>query len=95
MGCANCAVVCVPSALSAEERKRSALLRELLAETRLGATETSDGYAFAQKPDATVFQAAAEWISLERRCCPFFSFELRWAAGDESIQLRLSGPGTA
>lgn len=92
MECAKCAIVCVPGALSAEERRRSALLREHLAETRLSTTETSDGYVFAQRPDPAVFLNAAEWVSLERRCCPFFSFELRWAAGEGTIQLRVSGP---
>ena len=35
---------------------------------------------------------ASEWIGLERQCCPFLSFELRWPSGEGGPSLRLSGP---
>ena len=38
-------------------------------------------------------RVVAEWLELERRCCPFLTFELRWAAGeDERARLTLTGP---
>jgi hypothetical protein len=33
-----------------------------------------------------------EWIELERKCCPFFGFEIRWTPKDEAVWLNLSGP---
>ena len=32
----------------------------------------------------------AEWISLERRCCPFLEFALEWKR-DDSVSVRLTG----
>jgi hypothetical protein len=34
----------------------------------------------------------AEWIELERKCCPFFRFEIRWTPKSEAVWLNLSGP---
>jgi hypothetical protein len=43
--------------------------------------------------DAAVFLQLAEWISLERRCCPFLEFALEWKQ-DDSVSVRLTGqPG--
>jgi len=53
--------------------------------------ELPDGYAFRLPADAKLLSRAGEWISLERRCCPFFDFELRWASGEETPWLRLTG----
>jgi len=53
--------------------------------------ETADGFAFRLADDPPLFAAAAEWIPLERRCCPFMSFALRWDANDRAPWLALSG----
>jgi hypothetical protein len=34
---------------------------------------------------------AAEWISFERLCCPFFSFQLDIASEGAPIWLRMTG----
>ncbi len=34
----------------------------------------------------------AEWVMLERRCCPFLSFELVFEADRGPVELRLRGP---
>jgi hypothetical protein len=55
--------------------------------------EPSDGFGFRLAADPALFQQAAEWISLERRCCPFVRFALEWRV-DESVWVRLTGgPG--
>jgi len=87
-------IACQLGALGAEEREHhAALLRELeamMAEPR----ETDDGYIFRLRADSVGFRKVAEWITLERRCCPFLSFELGWSAAEESPSLRLHGrPG--
>ncbi len=35
---------------------------------------------------------AAEFITRERLCCPFFRFELALEPGSEALALRLTGP---
>ena len=54
--------------------------------------ELPDGYAFQM--DTRQIDAAhwVEWIELERKCCPFFGFEIRWTPKDEDVWLNLSGP---
>jgi hypothetical protein len=62
---------------------RSAQAREDLAE----------GVAFRLPADPVLFQQAAVWIGLERRCCPFVRFTLEWK-DDETVWVRLEGgPG--
>ena len=86
-------IVCRPGALTVEQRQRSQTLRRELATATQEVTALPDGYAFQYPPDAALFQRVAEWISLERRCCPFLSFELTWARGDETpSRLSVTGP---
>ena len=33
-----------------------------------------------------------EWVELERQCCPFFGFEVRWEGKNGPVWLRLTGP---
>jgi hypothetical protein len=86
-------IACRPNALSKEERIRSQALRTELASATTARKELADGYRFVYRADASLFQKAAEWISLERRCCPFLYFELRWSQGDSAApELSLGGP---
>jgi hypothetical protein len=34
---------------------------------------------------------AAEWVSFERKCCPFFAFELEQAKDQGPFWLRITG----
>lgn len=86
-------IVCCPSALTDEERVRSRVLRAELAAATAETAAVQNGYAFQFSPDTAVFQKAAEWVSLERRCCPFLTFELVWSAGSTSRPcLKVTGP---
>ena len=53
--------------------------------------ELADGYAFRFRSDADVLMKCAEFIANERRCCPFFGFELAVEPEDGAIWLRLRG----
>src|SRR5262249_20506842 len=57
--------------------------------------ELEDGFAMQLVADREVLGAAGEWIALERRCCPFFTFVLHLPAGDEAAELRITGPDPA
>jgi hypothetical protein len=84
-------IACKLDALNPAERERqSALLRELGTMTK-ETRETGDGYALRLPADTEGFQKVAEWITLERRCCPFLNFELKWKAGEETPWLELGG----
>jgi len=58
-----------------------------------GASETRelpDGYAVRFPSDPTLFVKVAEWITLERLCCPFLDFGLDWSERD-GVLLKLTG----
>ena len=57
--------------LNAAQRVRHGELMEKLHASVVGQRELRDGYSFDLGPDAETFVSAAEWITLERRCCPF------------------------
>jgi hypothetical protein len=87
-------IACDLSALSATERQREAALLHEIGTMTKGTSETPEGYALQLRADAAGFQRVAEWITLERRCCPFLSFELVWKSGEDSPSVRLGGrPG--
>jgi hypothetical protein len=55
--------------------------------------ELTDGYAARLRPDQALFRQVAEWITLERRCCPFLGLGLSWSE-DDAVWLSLTGgPG--
>jgi hypothetical protein len=35
---------------------------------------------------------AAEWVSLERKCCPFLAFEIEQPKDQGPVWLRITGP---
>ena len=72
------------------ERARYGALRAAMKTGTTGLTDLPDGFAVGLKPDATLFQQAAEWITLERRCCPFLDLGLEWSAVD-AVSVRLRG----
>lgn len=84
-------IACSLNVLSKEERERHAALRRQLHDAVQEVTELPDGYGFRFLPDAQTLVAVAEFISYERRCCPFFKFELEIAGDKEPLWLRLRG----
>lgn len=75
----------------AADRRRYDALRERLGTRRLGIHEIPDGIAVVYPGEPDVFRDVAEWITLERRCCPFLSFRLEFDAEPPAIRLRLVG----
>ncbi|HET6331649.1 MAG TPA: hypothetical protein VFG30_00455 [Polyangiales bacterium] len=87
-------IICIPSALTHKQRARARELRARLAGATSNVREESDGYAYAYAyaADPELLRMLGEWIGLERLCCPFLTFEVRWPSGDDAPTLRLSGP---
>ena len=53
--------------------------------------ELPDGYVFRLPADADTLLKVAEFISLERLCCPFLGFALEVEAEGGPVWLRLTG----
>lgn len=83
--------VCSLTALTVAERAHhqevSKQLRAAVKETR----ELPNGYAFRLPGDKQALAMASDWISLERLCCPFFTFQLEIGSGAKPIWLRMTG----
>jgi hypothetical protein len=83
-------IACDLTVFSISERiKHLALAKSLLQQVR-EVVEHDDGFTF-------VFEKSLEpqvvnWISKEKRCCPFFSFELARTNTPPLLNLKISGP---
>jgi hypothetical protein len=53
--------------------------------------EMPNGYAFRLPNESDVLVKAAEFIALERLCCPFFGFSLEIEPEGGALWLRLTG----
>jgi hypothetical protein len=53
--------------------------------------ELADGYGYRFANDPDVLASIREFIAAERRCCPFFTFELMFTPHAGPIWLRLRG----
>lgn len=84
-------LACDPSAIPEAERDR----HEASAQVVFGAiediVELSDGYEFRLPASTELIEATAEFISRERLCCPFFTFELLVEADHGPARMKLTG----
>lgn len=82
---------CNPSALSKDERVRySALTKQLIA-NKQEIKELTDGYALRLANSTQNIRDAAEFITYEKLCCPFFNFNLVVERNDGALWLELRG----
>ncbi len=86
-------IACNLSAIPPEQRNRYQELRDLLQEKALQVDELPDGYAFKFLAGTVSVIDLAEFITMERLCCPFIDFSLQFPAGNSPITLLLSGEG--
>ena len=74
-----------------ERTQHAALSHQLLGGVR-EKRELPNGYALRLPPEQWL--SAARWSVLERKCCPFFAFELASEANHGPVWLRITGaPG--
>lgn len=83
--------MCRLDALDTAERARYQDLRKQLHAGVQEVKELSNGYAFRLSADSSTILLAAEWITFERRCCPFFSFALDIESEKQSLWLNVTG----
>jgi hypothetical protein len=84
-------LACDLGAFDAVQRARYSALRAELAARRLDVRESADGYVFDFPTDPESIRALAEFVTLERRCCPFFDFALDVPAEAQRVHLRIGG----
>jgi len=82
---------CNLKAFQPEERKQWRKLIEEVTSAVVIARELPDGYALQVDGNRVSLVRVAEWVVLERKCCPFFDFELNLHGEDGSLWLNLKG----
>ena len=84
-------IMCVLGALDAKQLERHQELRKQLHEKTQEVRELANGYALRLPAENGMILSVAEFITLERQCCPFFSFELEVEGDQASLWLKLTG----
>ncbi len=80
-----CNMLALTKSERATHQKLSRTLFAAIQEKR----ELPNGYAF-RLPAATLVKAA-QWVALEGRCCPFFTFQIDVAKNEGPLWLRVTG----
>ena len=84
---------CRIDALTAEQRARRSQLFAAILKMSHNVHEMADGFAVELVSTDEAWSAASEFVTLERRCCPFLSFSLS-ATADGPARLEITGgPG--
>ena len=82
---------CNMGALTSADRERHKQLLLKLEAARIEIQELPDGYSFRLRSELVSLAEAAEWISYESKCCPFFDFEILLERDNGPLWLRLRG----
>ena len=85
-------LVCNLNAIDAGNRPRYKDLVKRLQVGVSGREELPNGYAFRLETKAITLLEVAEWIDLERLCCPFLTLELTPSGSQDDWVLQLTGP---
>ena len=82
---------CNVKAFTKEERVHYNELSAKLKTARISTQELPDGYAFKIDPKQASLAEVAEWVVAERKCCPFFTFEIGIEGETGALTLSLKG----
>jgi hypothetical protein len=88
-------LACNFNAISAQDRSRYTHLFEQIQAAITDRRELADGYDFRLNGDSLSLLDVAQWVSFERLCCPFFSFQLQTNGEESDYWLTLRGPDGA
>jgi hypothetical protein len=84
-------IACDMTALSAAQRERQQALMKSFHASIQETQEMDDGYAFRLVATTETIFLIAEFIAIERLCCPFFNFTMEVGPPDAPLTLRISG----
>jgi hypothetical protein len=87
----NNAFVCNLGVMNQDERARYTALSRKLMSASEERRELDNGYAFRLGSQKISLTEIADWITFERRCCPFFKLQLEAEPNDGPIWLRMTG----
>ena len=82
---------CVMSAIAAEQRTPHLDNARNLFSAVVGIRELENGYAFCLGNHANILEQTAQFIELEKLCCPFFGFAVIVEPEGGNIWLHLTG----
>lgn len=83
-------LACNMNALTKAERAKYGKVTRSLMRAVQEQKELQEGFAFRLPRKA--LPTVAEWVSLESRCCPFFTFGIDVTKDNGPIWLRVTGP---
>jgi hypothetical protein len=83
-------LACNLNAISTAQRPRYNHLVKRLRIAVHGRSELLDGFAYKLDTTKIALPEVAEWITMERLCCPFLTFQLD-VKGDGASQLTMRG----
>jgi len=86
-------IVCNLTALNAGQRERHQANAQQLFAAVQEIRELPDGFAFRLPAESAMILKAAEFITLERLCCPFFTFGVQLEGENGPLWLKLTGQG--
>ena len=89
-GMASSVLACNIKAISALQRPRYDDLVCRLRAAMRDRSELPDGYIYSLDSTKITLQEVSEWITMERRCCPFLIFQLERTG--EAPRLTMRGP---
>jgi hypothetical protein len=84
-------IACNLGALDEAQRERRAQLAARLQSSVREIIPASDGYTFRLPSNDKILLEIAEFVLLERRCCPFLNFQISLKEGYDAITVCLSG----
>lgn len=82
---------CNVTGLTTEQRQRYLALAKKMQNTKQEIRELEDGYAIRFSIEGSTIQDLAEFITYERKCCPFFDLEIALEREGGPAWLRLRG----
>ena len=86
---------CNLKAISAAERPRYSQLVKRVREAVRERTEIENGYRFKIAAEAITLPELAEWMGMERLCCPFLTLQLTVTGSQADCSLTRTGPNGA
>jgi len=88
-------IACDLTVFSLSERMEHLALAKSLFQRARQIMEHDDGFTFVFEKSPSLDLQVENWISKEKRCCPFFSFELSSTNMPPLLNLKISGPDGA
>ncbi len=84
-------IACDLDAIPATDRSRYNELLGMLRRAAVGKRELPDGIAIQISTERMALAQVADWISFERKCCPFLEFRIEVASKSGPVWVSLTG----